>query len=272
MPLIDRVGDFKGFPTDWSVIRSKENKIPMFVCKLLAEEWLNVGAGQWEDWRGLGMEITAYLNLGNKAGEVNEVQVKALSEALGWDGATLDGLALGKWGTTPVRFTVIEEVYEGKTRRKVSWINHIDWEGFQIAHAEPEELKAMAAQWNSKLRAVAPKPKPKALVAGAVAAAAPVRAAPAQDLTPPPSVADMPPVRPAGPPVRRAPAAKVISAATKEAAWEAFVTKFKGDAEKAGGYWLETMENLFPGVTTDQISPEGWGKMFDAAATLDLPF
>lgn len=103
--------------------------------------------------------VRAFLYFSEKAWQRS---VEAL-KVCGWDGvdfATLDGL-----GSTEVEIVVDEEVYEGKVRYKVKWINPSGGGG--SPGMEEGAARAFAAKMNARVKSLAPskgksaKPVPK---------------------------------------------------------------------------------------------------------------
>lgn len=234
MPLIDRPGRFKALITQWAVTETREAKLPQFVAGLEVLEWFNEGTRQMEDWRGLGYRATAFITLFTREGNPNEVQIKSLVEAIGWDGASLESLEAGPWDRE-VQIVVEEEEYQGRRQLKVKWINAADWKGFQVEHMEPAAFKGLSARWNGKLRALAP----------AVKASGPGT-----------TKAATPPATGRPPASKAAPKGASPSRATKDEAFAAILLGCKGDQELAEREWFCIAESMFGGRQPDDLTPE----------------
>lgn len=125
---------------------------------------------------------------------------------------------------------VQDEEYNGKTSRKVKWINVVGGGGMKMP--KPVETRSFLAEYGSKFRALAGPAKP----------AAPPSVAPK---TPPPA-----PVPQTGP------------TATMQEAWTALLETNKDIAqEDATQLWQTTISSMFPGKTNTDLTPQDWGQV-----------
>lgn len=154
MPLLDRPGRFRAKPVDWSVDQ-KDDGPPFFKMLFKITAGPGEGVAAWDDWSGYDFQITGYFYLFKKDGSSNLITIDKLKQSLGWDGIDLVALQNAKLGDLEVQIEAEQSEWEGKQRLKVSWIHPSDYQpGLKIM--EPQKVKTLAAQWGSKLRAVAP--------------------------------------------------------------------------------------------------------------------
>jgi hypothetical protein len=130
---------------------------PQFVCDIDLFYYLNEGTKNWDNVEA-GTGISAYFNLVTSKKELNQFNVDALKEALGWDGMSFASLSSGDWSQTDVQVTLEEEEYEGKVQIKVKYINPRDWEPRGI-QADPQAIAAADQQFGAMLRALGPNPR-----------------------------------------------------------------------------------------------------------------
>lgn len=96
-------------------------------------------------------EITGYFYLEDNSGAANAFTVKALTEALGWDGVDTDRLLDPIINTTPVQIVVMAEEYGGKTRMKVKYLNPASGGGAQVERPTPEKQQSIRDRMRAKL-------------------------------------------------------------------------------------------------------------------------
>ena len=135
---------------------------------------------------------------------------------------------------------VQDDTYQGKTSRKVKWVNVIG-EGGLPKSSNP---KAVAAKYGAKFRALA--------------GGSPVKpSAPSVPVSAPPT-APQPPV----------------SLCSLPEAWNSLVAARPGaDKDTLGRVWFAKIAELFPGVAQDALTQEQCGKLRDAlAGDASLPY
>lgn len=172
--------------------------------------------------------------LERKDGSLNEDQVRKLAAVFEWNG---DYNTLGTAATgARCKLTVKDDTYNGKTRPKADWLDHIDAgdSGFSL-----DWDAATAKKAQMKLAA-----KTKAVL-GSPAAPRPVATRPA---TPPPSV--------------QAKALNEASGATADSVWEAFEKKMQAEntpADHVETAWFEFLNDT--AGTKDSAAVRDWAKV-----------
>lgn len=149
-------GRYIARPVEWTV-KESNNHLPQFVCKFdllhkeTAEGWADVSQDQ--------MSIFGYFNLvylrdGQQV--LNEISVKSLVDAFGWDGSSLADLANNNWSRQEVQVVLEWDNYGGKDSLKLKYLNQRDYEG-GMKKAAPEEVQSIESKYGSLLRATAKK-------------------------------------------------------------------------------------------------------------------
>lgn len=319
MPHPDRPGNFKATPLQWSVTQQGKNKLLTFMVKYLLTHWWNDETNEWQSCSHLNMESVGYhyLTTAPKAAEGdkpakdagwNERGIQSVREAFGWTGDDIETLHNTNWSMTQVQVQIDEEIYEGKKRLKLNWLNHVDRAvGFQ--RAAPEFVAGLAAQFNAGLRAisantapagmvVAPKPDPAAekprknrIAAGQptlpgtsapstpattpvapvapAASSAPVSTPPVTQTAPPPPAPV--PVIPIAPPAPLEPSPTAMECTTREKAWNLAFAEAKSDIAKAGPAFYKAIAAVAKATNTSEaaFSVSQWQSV---GAELEIPF
>jgi len=153
MNELQREGNFIATLVSHKVAQTGKNQLLTLIVdyKVTAayvdEKWVNMPDNP---------TITGWHYLQKKDGNVNESTLKQLREAIEWDGR-LESLSDAQGWYPPVIITVGAEVWEGETRYKVKWLqtsaNAIPETG-GIKPIAPDKLKALAAAFDSKARAI----------------------------------------------------------------------------------------------------------------------
>lgn len=149
---LDRDGIFRAIPDAWRVGEQKEGSqsVPIII-NWAVTEWYNQETGEWVAWPdGYGAE--GYHYIVKKDGNINQTGVDQLAKSIGWNG-DLDIVGSTAPPDVVAQITVKSETYEGKTRRKVQWVNPGDFVPAQ--GASPEAVKKMSGLYGSRLRAAA---------------------------------------------------------------------------------------------------------------------
>lgn len=151
MPQVSREGRYRATLSAWKVDLSK-NGLLQFVatCQCTARYNADVKA---EEQLEKPETITAFLMLEGK-GEVNKFQVDALKAALGWDGEDINKLAEGPWDGREVSITVDADVYDGKSRLRVNWINPLGG----LTPVTEDAKATIQSRWQSLKKGVKPAP------------------------------------------------------------------------------------------------------------------
>jgi len=198
MALIDRIGRFRGVPTQ-GIMGESTNGFPQFVVQFLATEYYDAETGTWIDWSPYQQTMTAYLILFNDSKALLNYEQVML--AFKWDGADMGQLQREDFEGLVVQFEVKENVYNGKVNLRIEWIdagdgNPLSGGGGNLTPMDTGKLTAMSAKYG-KFMKVAPKIAPKR--GGSVAV--------------PPPVAPIAPVAPVAAPALPTPVAPAPAAA-----------------------------------------------------------
>ena len=159
--LLQQAGIFKVRTNNWEVYEAQSGAVAISLTFDILEE-LDTDR-TWASWAEFGdHHVYGSWWVIKKDGTVNPGAIDQLVESLGWDGR-LTSVA----GDPPdkiVQVQVKEEVYEGVTRYKATWMNPEDFAGGSGGGADEASVKALDARFGSLLRAAAgaAKPKPKA--------------------------------------------------------------------------------------------------------------
>jgi len=149
--MLQHEGVFMARPTDWSLSESGQSQSVAIAIEFLVVAMHN--DGQWDDWTNYEEQtITGYFYIIKKDGTVNQAVVKNLAAAIGWDGSA--GALLSPPPDVHCQITTRNEVYEGKTRLKVQWINHRSYSP-GLSSASPEDVNKISTRFGSLLRAAA---------------------------------------------------------------------------------------------------------------------
>lgn len=183
MKQLAQAGIFKVRPTHWEVYEAQSGAVAVSMTFLVLEELDE--SNQWASWDGYeGHQVYGSWWMIKKDGTVNVGAVEQLVECLGWNGNLTS--VVGDPPPKTVQVTVKDEVYEGITRYKASWMNPEDFAGGGGSFGVDEVgVKALQSRFGSLLRAAAGTSKPKA---------APKKKATAKKTGPKPAGADNPAV------------------------------------------------------------------------------
>lgn len=245
---IDRIGMFRGTPTDWGVGLTSKAKLPQLELDLRVTHFFNPETGDWEDYLSYDMSIRAYICLySDKGGTMKELwgadQVK---DALGWDGLSFESLAGGNYGERIVSFIVKENEYDGKTTLQVSWIGSEDaTPGRSIEKLDAGKLAAITSKFSSVMVA---KAAPKA--------ASKSKAAAKKKATKPPKAA-----------------APIEVGVTKKSAWVLVNEKSPEnvDGDKLAELWTAAIDAI--GKNEDDMTPADWKTVQDQVITdANIPY
>lgn len=157
--FVQSEGIYRAYPAAWAVEQVKSGAVQLAVQFSITDvkekgEWVVMEQPE---------EITGYFYIVKKDGTLNDRQIQSIKDALGWDGVSFANLASGDWSGTQVQITVGSEVYEGKKRLKVQWLNHRDYEGGGgVGQTDPQIVSSLDTRFGSALRATAGTAKPAA--------------------------------------------------------------------------------------------------------------
>ncbi len=257
--LIDRVGRFRGIPTQ-GVIGKSKNGFPQLIVQLqvteMFDETVNEETGEplneWVDWTEWDMSITGYFVLFNATKAL--LNYEQVMKAFNWNGTDLEALQRTDFGDLQVSFEVEENTYSNQTRLQVNWIDNYDAEGRSLKPMESSDIKALADQF-SNFMVAAPKAKPVKKTRGkakpkakVVAPAVPVR-----------STAVSPTVSGTG------------SVMPQDEAWtqlNVLAEEAKIESEPLADAWLNAADSVqeSSGVPQGDFTNENWGTVFDIAS------
>ena len=257
MPLANRAGRFRAQVLDQGFSETGPNKLVTFIPRFrLIEE---AADDEWRDVSEEAMEITAYVYLERRDHAVNDVALKQLIEAFGWDGRDAFWLE-DQRPLIDCQVTLDFEEYQGRRRLKVQWINAFDSEPTGIQHSTEDQRKQIRARLGSKLRSMAggaPAAKPAARPQTATPATAP----------PAPARAPAPPTAPQPQPDGEA------RPSTMNEAWDVFYSKaqkLKLQEKQIGDCWYRAIERVSGGQDATKVTPEQWAAI--AMKGPELPF
>ncbi len=153
MDKLEQSGIFRCKPLSWEVQEAQSGAVGINMSFLVIEE---LDGDKWLSWDEAG----EYMFWGTfwvvkKDGTVNQSAVDQLAKSLGWNG-DLASVVDSAVGNLPlVQVTVKEEVYEGVTRYKGSWMNPAEYTGGSGGGADPAKVKELKGRFGSLLRAAA---------------------------------------------------------------------------------------------------------------------
>jgi hypothetical protein len=174
MIALDRDGIFKAIPQSWAIRKNDQTQSVGISIEFLITAQLE--GSEWTPWAGYAdHSVWGTFYVVKKDGTVNQSAVEQLAQSLGWNG-DLRAITLGP-PATEVQITVKEEIYDGKSRLKATWINPGDYSP-QPSGASQEDMTKLQTRYGSLLRAA---------VAGATKNGPPLQA---KKPTPPPPAED----------------------------------------------------------------------------------
>lgn len=171
MALITKAGTYIARPKSWALGETREKKCPQFTVQFKCEQYRN-GSG-FEPVQG-DESITGYFTLINGNNEPNEINLRSLHDALGWDGRDFSSLESSDWTNTEVQIVVEDDTYNGKPSLRVRYLNPKDYSGGGLEKADPQAVKSLDQKYGPALRALfGTKPTPKQVSAAAAPVASP---------------------------------------------------------------------------------------------------
>lgn len=279
MSQINRTGTFRGIDVN-RVIDESSGKHIQWVADLQATEYYDEETQQWVDWSEYTeCEIRCWIMLFNKdASKEPFFGTAQLQKAGRWTGVSFQELREESPDGFLFQFNIIEDTYEGKTRLKVSRIDHYNAEPGRtlVSKLDNDDVKKLDAKYAAALRKLGGGPKPKTV--------------PAKPVTPKPTIptannesakaamkaemekraarsqaAEAKAKKKPGPkPKPQAPKAAVkdVETSTLEQAWEA-VYAAKPEVmsdDDLGTKWLEVIDKY---GDQDTLSPAEWAVVRD---------
>jgi hypothetical protein len=156
MALIDRVGRFRGRPTQ-GIMDETKNGFPNFIVRLEITEMWDVDTKMWVDWSSFDMSITGYLVLFNATKAL--MNYDQVMKAFNWDGTDMSVLQTDDYGDLIVQFEVEENIYDGKTSLRVNWIDNTDanpeaGRGGDLTPSDAGKIKTMNARYKQFMKVV----------------------------------------------------------------------------------------------------------------------
>lgn len=241
----DREGEFRASILEHNVNTTGPNDLTTFICGfLLVSE--RVG-GDWEPVEG-DLELTHYFYLENRDSSLNDINLKSIEKAFGWDNGDMQWLQDTDFSELLVRVTLEFETFDGKTRLKVRYLNHVDSVA-GVGPADSKTMMAMQAKLGAKLRARrggVPRPAPA------------------------PQAGTKPKAAPTAKPAAKPPAAKIM---TQNEAWVAFNNLMPGaDAALVESEWFRIRGVVFPKCSPEKMTPTDWAAFVGSAAEHVVPF
>lgn len=275
--LIDRIGRFRGIPTQ-GVISKTKNGFPQFVVTLLATEYFDDSideatgdpVNEWVDWTEYDHSITAYLVLFNASKAL--LNYEQVMKAFDWDGTDLEALQQVDFGELQISFDVEENEYNGNISLRVNWIDAYDSEPGSrgLKPMESSDIKALAAQYKGFMK-TAPKAEP--VKATPAKAAAKKRGRPKGSKVKSKEVAPAVPTRN---PTTTRPITAAVVPMPEEEAWTKLSTiasEAKLQTEPIADAWLNAVDSVATDVNMpqDDFTDTEWGNVFAiASGTLEI--
>ncbi len=186
------------------------------------------------------MTTIGYFYIEKHDGSINDFNIKALRESLGWSGHSLSWLEDTDLRDHPVQITVDWETYQGTDRLKVQFLNpygSTKGDG-DVTKSDNKTRRAIESRIGARLRARA----------GGTPSPAPIPQPPA----------------PAGTPILPA------TQATRTEAWARFISYFTPGDPKWGPAeiqveWFRILEEMFPDIDpnnfTETLTNENWARV-----------
>jgi hypothetical protein len=154
--MLPEPGTYIAAPLGWGMVVD-DGKTPQFLMQFECRYVMRGGA--WEPAQN--EQITGYFYPLKKNGDINEICVDQLQKSLGWDGASFASLENGDWREVEVQIVIEDEVYDGKSRRKVKYLNPRDYRGPSVEKADPQTIRNLDQRYGAALRATTKaKPSP----------------------------------------------------------------------------------------------------------------
>ncbi len=262
--FLDRDGKFRAYPIE-SAVTESSGGLPQLVVRYGIVEILD--SGSWVEWQQYGMEITAYLVLWGKDGQPTKNHEQAM-KVYAWDGQDLAALNDKNLTQILTQLTVRSEEYQGKSKRKVTWIDTGDADpsaGNGIQKLDAGKFAELAKRFGRSR----PAPRPVPAAAGAAPGAKPLP-------KPQPAKAGGPP--PPAPAPAAAPEPTPAVATTQEEAWGVFQAVNGANAKpldeaQLAKCWYAALAKIRPDKTQEQFDAADWQAIADAAGSeLDFPF
>ncbi len=150
MSLPTREGRFKARIVEHGVEETGDNHLLTFVVKVAIEQELVGGEWYGFEQEETGWEITGYFYLLKKDGDKNEITIKNLMAAFGWDGIDPAWLQTEPLKDRMVQVKLQSESWNGKDRIKVQYIDNEDGGNMGVKRATPDRLAALSAKFKSK--------------------------------------------------------------------------------------------------------------------------
>ena len=261
--LVTNEGSYRGRIIE-SAVGMTSTGLPQFIFGVKALEWYDPDQKEWLAWEEYDEGITGYLCLFGKDGQPLK-NAEQVMKVFGWDGTSFADLDDADLTGIDFQFRVTDEEYEGKTRRKVQWIDVYDaTPGGSLGTVEKLDAKkrdALDKQFGAALKklsggkvktAKAPTTKPKP--------------APKKEDTPEEPKEETkaaPPKRPPASP-KKDKKSKVEIEYTYESAWDAVVaaTPDVDDDERATA-WCEMLQQCVGDKSEDRVTPAEWAAVVD---------
>jgi hypothetical protein len=147
----DRAGRFRVRILSNAIQKQEKNDCVQFCAQIQAYEYHDDASKQWLDCSE--NDLGGYINVViiTKDGNINDSGIRQLRNALDWDGTDFKTLAQDFAGRE-VQVTVKSDTYEGQTRMKPSWLDHVDAEGMTLKSIDETGLAALNTRFMGALR------------------------------------------------------------------------------------------------------------------------
>lgn len=180
---LSEAGVFRGQITDYGLVEAKSGAKAVALTAAIHDVW-DAAAKEWVDWRQYDLQAHGRVWVVKKDGELSTKDIEALAKHL--DFTDFVAVVDGTWAPGKCSFTVDEELYEGKTYYRLSFVNDYDRTPGMQSTVSYDDAKQWNSRYGGQIRAIVGNAKRNGAVpAGKPAVpAAPKPAAPKQSEIP----------------------------------------------------------------------------------------
>lgn len=253
---LDRPGIFHAYPTAIGLDQTKSGLASVNISFAVFEEKQN---GEFIDVSNEQMTTIGYFCIEKKDGTINDFNIEAIRQSLGWNGQAISWLEDTDLRNHPVQITVDWQTYQGKENLKVQFLNPYGSTRGNggVTRSDDKTRRTIESRIGAKLRAHA----------GGTSSPAPI-----------------PKERPeSGVHRSEAPTDSRLQTANslRAEAWTEFISHFTPGDPKWGQMeiereWFRILEQMFPDITSDvlieTLTDKNWTRVKAEAPGQILPF